>query len=46
VFKTIWQPVPKWDISIKKLSRAKYPLRQDEYKRSRQKNEQGNKNGN
>ena len=34
-FKTIWQPVPKWDIPVKQLERAKYPVRRDEFKRVR-----------
>jgi len=35
MFKTIWQPVPRWDIPIKELDRAKYPIRRDEFKRVR-----------
>lgn len=34
-FKTIWQPVPKWDVPIKHLERARYPKRADELKRDR-----------
>ena len=34
-FKTIWQPVPKWDVPQKQLERARYPLRKDEKKRER-----------
>jgi 3-methyladenine DNA glycosylase/8-oxoguanine DNA glycosylase len=34
-FKTIWQPVPKWEIPVKKLQRSKFSLRRDEKKRER-----------
>ena len=34
-FKTIWQPVPKWEVPVKSLERAKYPKRKDELKRER-----------
>jgi len=35
MFKTIWQPVPKWDVPQKRLLQTKYPLRKDEKKRER-----------
>jgi hypothetical protein len=35
MIKTIWQPVPKWDIPLKQLDRSKYPKRKDELKRER-----------
>jgi len=34
-FKTIWQPVPKWDVPVKQLNLARYPKRADEKKRER-----------
>jgi hypothetical protein len=35
MFKTIWQPVSKWEVPVKELQRAKFPLRKDEKKRER-----------
>ena len=33
--KTIWQPVPKWDVPVKQLERARFPKHSDEFKRDR-----------
>ena len=44
MFKTIWQPVPKWEVPVKELQRAKFPLHKDEKKRERvNQNENRNK---
>jgi len=37
-FKTIWQPVPKWDVPVKELELRKTPRHDDELKRDRSAN--------